>query len=124
MRAPIPSLPSRNVRNKKTRNPGFIGGNHWVSCDRCGCDVREQDSRTTWEGFVVCLDDWEPRHPQDFVRAKLDRIAPEGHVRPEPADTFVPFIYPSAIAGVAIAGESIAGLSNPTIPPGTFINTL
>jgi hypothetical protein len=89
MRAPIPSLPSRNVRNKKTRNPGFIGGAHWIICDRCGCAVRECDSRLTWEGYVVCPDDWEPRHPQDFVRAREDRIAPEGNNRPESADLFV-----------------------------------
>jgi hypothetical protein len=114
MRAPIPSLPSRNVRNKKTRNPGYIGGNHWVICDRCGCAIRVADSRITWEGYVVCLDDWEPRHPQDFVRAREDRIAPEGPVRPDLIPQAPSAIDPHlrlGVAGYAIAGYAIAGVT-------------
>ncbi len=130
MRAPIPHLPSRNVRNKKTRSPGFISGDHWVTCDRCGCAVRQSESRVTWEGYVVCLDDWEPRHPQDFVRAKQDRIAPEGNVRPQPNDVYISDLYPGevvyrfAVAGLAIPGYAVTGTSPSTVPSGTFTITL
>jgi hypothetical protein len=132
MRAPIPVLPSRNVRNKKTRNPGYIGGNHWVICDRCGCAIRASDIRITWEGYAVCQDDWEPRHPQDFVRAREDRIAPEGPVRPDAyvqPPMIVSPVNTLGVAGYAIAGYAIAGVvfvgEAVTVPPaGNNINTL
>jgi len=28
-----------------------------------------------WDGFIVCKEDWEARHPQDFIKAKTDRIS-------------------------------------------------
>jgi hypothetical protein len=37
---------------------------------------------------MVCDDDWEIRHPQDFVRGVADIQAPPW-TRPEPADVFV-----------------------------------
>lgn len=129
MRAPQPSYSKRNVRNKLTRNPGYKPGNHWVLCDRCGCAVRSMEAKVTWEGYVVCPDDWEPRQPQDFVRARYDRIAPEGLIRPDEGDGGL-FIDPfcetnSAIAGIAIAGCMIAGNTRRVaytseIPPATF----
>lgn len=68
------------------RNPGYQAGNHWVICDRCGVAVRSKEIKKTWDGLAVCDDDWEPRHPQDFVRGREDNITPQGPVRPEPRD--------------------------------------
>lgn len=64
--------PREDVRGKHTHSPGFEKGNHWVECDMCGCDVRYQDARMNWKGQLVCGDDWEPRHEQDFVRGYGD----------------------------------------------------
>lgn len=99
-------VPRKNARNKKTRNPGYIPGDHWVQCDICGCACRSSDSMRTWDNLVVCPDDWEPRHEQDFVRSREDRQTPVGNVRPETADTFV----------------DTSGLMPPSssIPPPTF----
>ncbi len=76
------------------RSPGYIPGDHWVTCDRCGFDVRSSRARKTWDGLVVCPDDWEPRHPQDFVRGREDRQAAQGLVRPEPAEVTQTFTEP------------------------------
>jgi hypothetical protein len=41
--------------------------------------------RKDWQGLMVCSEDWEPRHPQDFLRTRPER----GGVpisRPEPED--------------------------------------
>lgn len=73
----------------KGRNPGYQPGNHWAICDRCGFAYRNNELKSTWDGLVVCEDDWEPRHPQDLLRGRADKIAPDGHVRPEHEDTFV-----------------------------------
>lgn len=58
------------------RNPGYRPGDHWMVCDRCGFDYRFSQMRKTWDGLWVCHKDWEPRHPQDFVRGKSDRQVP------------------------------------------------
>lgn len=78
-----PSIPARNVRGKKTRNPGYEPGNHWVICDVCACAIRAKDAMFRWDNAVVCPDDWEPRHPQDFVRGRADKIVPDEPIRPE-----------------------------------------
>ena len=66
----------------KGRNPGYIPGSYWNCCDVCGFDYRIEDMKLTWEGLLVCHADWEPRHPQDFVRAVRDDTAPRGPSRP------------------------------------------
>ena len=66
----------------------YIPGDFWRICDRCGGKFRQSETRKTWDGFWVCLSDWEPRHPQDFVKGKTDKQSvPEP--RPEPADVFI-----------------------------------
>ena len=122
------NIPMRNVRGKKTRSPGWEASNHWVYCDRCACAVRAKDAKKTWDNLIVCPDDWEPRHPQDFVRGRSDDMAAKDPVRSEPADRFIDQICDtrSAVAGIAIAGCAIAGMvggkfgGSTAIPPGTF----
>lgn len=89
---------------KHTRNPGYRPGNHWVVCDRCGFDIRASEARETWDGLVVCPEDWEPRHPQDFVRGREDKQAAEDPVRPRPDNTFSDVIF----------------AESHTVPDGTF----
>jgi hypothetical protein len=67
--------PSKNVRGKKTRSPSYKPGDHWVQCDRCASIIRSSDAMQTWDGLIVCPDDWEIRHPQDFVRGRSEDIA-------------------------------------------------
>lgn len=76
----------RNVRGKKTRNPGYEPGNHWVQCDRCSASIRAEDAMITWDNLVVCPDDWEIRHPQDFVRGRYDDIVAKEPRRSEGPD--------------------------------------
>ncbi|MCP5095382.1 MAG: hypothetical protein GY943_07515 [Chloroflexi bacterium] len=41
-----------------------------------------------WTGLMVCSADWDPRHPQDFVRGVPDnQTVPISS--PEPADVFI-----------------------------------
>lgn len=102
---------SKNVRGKHSANPGWQAGNHWVVCDLCGCDIRNRDAMQNWKGQVVCPDDWEQRHPQDFVRGREDQQAAQGLVRPEQEDTFVD-------------KPALPDTGQNEIPSGTFDNTL
>lgn len=63
-------------------------GDNNVICDVCGFKVKASQTRRRWDGLVVCREDWEPRHPQDFVRGRRDRQVP-AVIRPEPADKFL-----------------------------------
>jgi hypothetical protein len=48
-------------------------GTYNAICDTCGFKFKADQLQMTWDGFFVCDKCYEPRHPQDFVRAKLDR---------------------------------------------------
>jgi hypothetical protein len=72
--------------NKKNKSPGGKRGGHWVICDRTGMAIREQDAREEWTGSVVAKEEREPRHPQDYYRAREDDQSPKGLVRTEATD--------------------------------------
>ena len=58
-------------------------------CDRCGVDRRPGEVREDRQkpGLVVCKDKcWDPRHPQEFVRATPDNQRASDPVRPPPID--------------------------------------
>lgn len=56
-------------------NSYYKHGDWNVICDRCGFKFKRSECRYEWNGLLVCKDDWEPRHPQDFVRGVADRQA-------------------------------------------------
>lgn len=65
-------------------------GEHWVVCDRCGFDYHSRHIRVQWDGLAVCKGCWEPRHPQDFIRVRKERIkAPEPIRLPGPVNAAV-----------------------------------
>lgn len=66
----------------------YVPGDHYKICDVCGFKVRASETKRRWDGMITCLPDWEPRHPQDFVRGKVDKQAVT-NPRPEPEDVFV-----------------------------------
>ena len=75
-------------RGKHRRHSGYRAGDNWVVCDVCGCDVYASEAKERWDGLVVCRQDWEPRQEQDFVRARQDKIAADGLVRPAGPDDY------------------------------------
>lgn len=82
-----------------------------VICDRCGFRFHSDELKKEWTGLMVCHECWEPRHPQDFVRAVPEHITPPW-VRPEGEDDFLNICYidgMSCYAGLAVAGCMIAG---------------
>jgi len=105
--------------NKHLANPDFKSGDNWVVCDVCGMDIYASDSKKRWDGLLVCPEDFEIRHSQDFVRARKDKIR-ASIVTGQTVDIFVDVPIPSAVAGIAIAGRAIAGYRTSEIPTGTF----
>jgi len=95
-----------NSHNKHTANPGFKDGDNWVECQVCGMDTYASDIKKRWDGVLVCPEDYETRHPQDFVRARKDKIAAT-IVAPQPTEIDV---------SPTLSGQG----ADTTIPTGTF----
>lgn len=69
----------------------YVHGDSNALCDMCGFKFKSSKLRYNWKGQRVCQNDWEPRHPQDFVRGvKDDQRAPDP--RPEPEDVFIQYV--------------------------------
>jgi hypothetical protein len=67
---------------------GYIPGDFWRICDVCGFKYRASQTSKRWDGLMVCREDFETRHPQDFVRGRKDRqTVPDA--RPELSDVFI-----------------------------------
>lgn len=63
-------------------------GDHNVVCDRTGRKFKRSQCRKTWDGLIVRKESWEPRHPQDFLRARPDHQQ-VSDPRSEPDDYFL-----------------------------------
>ena len=57
-------------------------GSYNAICDVCGLKYKASDLLKRWDGLMVCKFDWEPRHPQEFIRAKHDNT-PLPFTRPD-----------------------------------------
>lgn len=66
----------------------FKAGTWNALCDICGFEYKADQLRKNWKGQYVCKKDWEPRHPQEFLRARKESIGVPWS-RPEPTDTEV-----------------------------------
>lgn len=92
----------------------YVSGGWNVICDSCGKKIKASDAKQRWDGLVVCPEDFEMRQPQDFVKARADKITVP-FSRPRPTDVFIPVPYicsvegSTAIPGWAQAGCSVAG---------------
>ncbi len=65
----------------------YADGDNNAICDSCGRKRKASTLRKTWDGFYVCPEHWEPRHPQDYVR----NVSPEAPViinRPQTSPQF------------------------------------
>lgn len=71
-----------------SRGWSYLPGDWWILCDSCNKKIRASESRLRWDGFIVCKDDYETRHPQDFLQARQDKISVP-FSRPRAEDQFV-----------------------------------
>ena len=69
----------------------FKSGSWNIICDRCCKKIKAEATKIDWQGFIVCPNCYEQRHPQDFVRSRQDKITVP-YIRP-PADIFITVNY-------------------------------
>ena len=69
---------------------------NYLICERTGFRVSVKEGlRREWTGAMVRKQSWEARHPQDFVRSKME--SQKGSERPEQTDRFISDLYPSGV---------------------------
>jgi len=79
-------------------------------CYECGRKRKASQLKRHWQGYYVCPEHWEPRQPQDFVRAQADIQTPPW-VQPMPADVFAARCSPQSVS--AVPGEAGPGCATP-----------
>lgn len=84
--------------------PAYKPGDHWVICDVCGFQCRASETYKRWDGLITCEADWEPRHPQDYVRGRADRQNVP-NPRPDPVANFIGPLM-TTISAAASAGAT------------------
>lgn len=72
----------------RTRHPYYRPGDHLVVSDRSGRTFWRSECIKEWNGSLVHRSEYEPRHPQDLVRARSDKISVED-ARPLGQDQFL-----------------------------------
>src|SRR6185295_18818765 len=80
-------------------------GDFLRDCDRCGFTVYASETRKQWDGLIVCaIGCFEERHPQDFVRGRVDRQnVPDP--RPVPTARFVGTLN-TVTTAAAVSGQT------------------
>lgn len=86
-------------------NNYFKKGSYNIICDVCGVRFKANEVRKRWDGLIVCAKDWEPDHPQKYLRVPSDpKQVP--FVRTEPEDTYIHVCYISGKSAYASLATS------------------
>lgn len=89
----------------------YISGDPWKICDVCGFRYRASQTKKRWDGLIVCFADHEERHPQDFVRGRVDnQNVPDP--RPESATIGVGPLTTQTTAAAAAGATTLAVASS------------
>ena len=100
----------------------YVPGLWNIYCQSCGRKYKSNEIRKRWDGLYVCDEDWEPRHPQDFVRGVPElsnRLpytfdndgVPQGYVMQGTLNEQVYGLQLSiAISGTALSGVAVSGV--------------
>lgn len=94
----------------------YIPGEFNVTCDVCSKKIKTHEAKHRWDGLIVCKDDWEPRHEQDFVKAKSDKITVP-YTRPIPTEVFQ---YCSVYTRIGVADSGTADCARADITSPNF----
>ena len=93
-----------------TRPRGYHDGDWLAACHQCGRTHLASTMRRHWQGYWVCPEHWEERHPQDFVRGVQDIQTPPWVQPPSDIDLYFCDINGrSAWPGRAIPGCMVPG---------------
>ena len=53
----------------------YVSGTHNAICDICGFEYKRNQMQKTWDGLLVCREDYDPKHPQLIVRTAVEKVS-------------------------------------------------
>ena len=106
-----------------SRTWSYSSGDWLAICDVCAKKVKASKIKQRWDGLLVCPEDFEHRHAQDFIKVRQDKITVP-FLRPRPQDVFVAVTYTGdtltctpmskfGISGIGISGCATSGKQLP-----------
>ena len=69
-------------------------------CYQCGNKRKASEMVKNWQGYYLCPEHNEERHPQDFARAVQDIQTPPW-AQPKPTETDAAFCTPAGLSAIA-----------------------
>lgn len=103
--------------------PAYIPGDFYRICDRCGSKMRASQTSRTWDGLYVCAEDFESRHPQDFVRGRKD-VQSVPDARPEPVNNIIGPLTTALTAAATAASTTLTVESSVRFEPDDHIGVV
>ena len=101
----------------------YIPGSWNVICDSCGKKIKASEAKQRWDGLIVCPLDFEMRQPQDFVKARADKISVP-FTRPRPTDIFENVCNLWTSSGIADWGTADCSMADNTTFYTQFMDSL
>lgn len=110
-------------------NNYFKSGEWNVYCMVCNRKIKSGEMLKRWDGLLVCPEDYENRHPMDFLRARQERISV-----PFTSDTsfdlfdgpnYPPYAICTQEGSSGVPSWAVAGCARPHLGfPGSFLPTI
>jgi hypothetical protein len=95
----------------------FKSGEWNVYCMVCNRKIKSGEALKRWDGLIVCPDDYENRHPQDFLRARQERISvpftSDSSFNSFNGPNYPPYPFCTAPGSSGVAGFAVAGCMRP-----------
>jgi hypothetical protein len=106
-------------------NTFYKPGDWNAHCDVCSFKYKAAQLRKRWDGLMVCKHDYEPDHPQKYLRVseRSPSVPWVRHQNDNPNETgHVCYIY--AISGYAELAEADCAKADNTTQSYAFLNNL
>ena len=81
----------------------YVHGAHNLTCSRSGFKIKSTEARREWNHSVVRQEDFEHRHPQDFVRGVRDVQAVDD---PRPGAPDIPTHTETTLDAAEVSGQT------------------
>jgi hypothetical protein len=91
----------------------YVSGDWNIICDVCSVKTKASKTRKRWDGFQVCSECYETRHPQDFIRARNDKISVP-FTRSQVQDTFTDASYITIYIDDGYTETVVSGITRQT----------
>ena len=92
-------------------------------CDRCGQQYKLNSLRKEWTGFKVCIECYEPKHPQLLTKPNISGAIAVGEARPDGPSVLTVYVGAPGDSAFTAIGMMPAPVAQ-DIVAGTAIGTV